>query len=112
MRRKAAKKETRATLSPERVASIAEKRKAAKLRNVAKAAAPTEPPPIDLSSLDAVVGKDEAAPTTAPRLGGRQMVSRSWKAEKPANLLEGPNAWTWPNDLSLSMKYDTHRKAG
>ena len=63
--------------------------------------------PVDLRCLTAT--SDRTAPTTGPRDGGRPNASRKWNAIKPANFLQGPNAWNWPNDQSLSMKDDTHR---
>ena len=106
-RRKASK---RANLSPEMVANIVAKREAAKMRKAAKAAGQAELLPIDLQCLTAC--SDKTAPTTGPREGGRPQISRKRDSDKPANYLHGPNAWTWPNDQSLSMADDTHRRAG
>ena len=97
-------------MTPEILARIAANREAAKLRKAAKAAQPVTLPPFDLSPIDAK-GK-LPAPATAPKGGEKPNVSRKSKAAKPVNCFEGPNTWNWPNDQSLSMLDEAHRKAG
>ena len=47
------------------------------------------------------------APNTRP-----EQPSRKGNASKPSNFLQGPNAWNWPDDQSLSMFDSSHRQAG
>ena len=84
-------------------ANIAAKRDAALLRKAAKAAGPLRVMPVDLRCFEAAPSKN--APDT-------RHPSRKGNASKPSNFLQGPNAWNWPDDQSLSMFDSSHRLAG
>jgi hypothetical protein len=52
-------------------------------------------------------GPSKNAPNTR-----HEQPSRKGNASKPSNFLQGPNAWNWPDDQSLSMFDSSHRQAG
>ena len=58
-------------------------------------------------------GGSREAPETADRGGGRSLAARNRRsAERSEHSLSPHHAYTWPNDRSLSLADDTHRKAG
>ena len=97
------------------------KRKAAKMEQQLQQKRPQQQwQPMDLSATaDGVVTQLSA---TGPRGGGRDVITKKRKqGRQPADGAapmwpNGPQSsqhcWTWPNDASLSLTDDTHRKPG
>ena len=103
----------KANLSLEMSASIAAKRQAARFRKAAKAAEQATIRPVDLRSLTAC--PETSPPSTRPQPvagagqskgDGSPKVNRRWGAEQPDAIA------AWPDDKSLSLLDDWHRKHG